>query len=429
MIKKLRIKFIIISMVSILIVLSIIITGINISNYVSVSNQADSVLKQLFEAGGRFDNGERPNGFPNNQMSEEDFNNFTNKIDKNNPEMRFETRYFTVLIDGKDNYQVFMDNIKAVETKEDAIEYAKTAVNKSSKKGYIGIYRYLYGNVDNNTNINNKSGLDDTSNTKMVIFMDCSKGLDNAKSFLQSSLLISLIGYLCVFVAIFFASKHIFKPVDEAYQKQKRFISNASHELKTPLTIISANNEISEMTYGENESSIAINKQVKRLNQMVSSLSLLTKLSEKNKLDDTSIFNLSDALNDVIAESYILNDDSIKSEVKIEPNLNMNGDEGLIRQLFSIIIDNMVKYSNTYININAYKDNKNTILEFINDCYQIEDGNHPEVFERFYRNDNIRSQKEGSGIGLSIAKEIVDLHKAEITATSVNNSFKIKIVI
>ena len=428
MIKKLRIKFIIISMVSILIVLSVIITGINISNYVSVSNQADSVLKQLFEAGGRFDNGEKPNGFPN-KMSEEDFDNFTNKIDNNNPEMRFETRYFTVIINGDDNYEVFMDNIKAIETKEDAIKYAKTAINKSSKKGYIGIYRYLYGNIDNNTNNRSNKQTDNKSNSQMVIFMDCSKGLDNAKSFLQSSLLISFIGYVCVFVAIFFASKYIFKPVDEAYQKQKRFISNASHELKTPLTIISANNEISEMTYGENESSIAINKQVKRLNQMVSSLSLLTKLSEKNKLDNISDFNLSDALNDVIAESYILNDDSIKSEVKIEPDLNINGEEGLIRQLFSIIIDNMVKYSNTYINISAYKDNKNIILEFINDCYQIEDGNHPEVFERFYRNDIIRSKKEGSGIGLSIAKEIVELHKAEITASSVNNSFKIKIII
>ena len=139
MIKKLRIKFIIISMVSILIVLSVIITGINISNYVSVSNQADSVLKELFDAGGRFDNGEKPNGFPD-KMSEEDFDNFTNKIDNKNPEMRFETRYFTVIINGDDNYEVFMDNIKAIETKDDAIIYAKTAINKSSKKGYIGIY-------------------------------------------------------------------------------------------------------------------------------------------------------------------------------------------------------------------------------------------------------------------------------------------------
>ncbi len=424
MIKKLRIKFIIISMVSILIVLSIIITGINVSNYVNVSNQADSVLKELFENGGQFEkpepfnfNGERPSG-----------NNFQD-MEKRNPEFRFETRFFSVKIINNETYEVHLDNINAVTTETEAINYAKKAINKSSKKGYIGIYRYLYGNVTTeNTNIKNKSGADNNTE-KLVIFMDCSKGLDNAKSFLQSSLLISLIGYACVFIAIFFVSKFIFKPVDEAYQKQKRFISNASHELKTPLTIISANNEISEMTYGENESTIAINKQVKRLNQMVSSLSLLTKLSEKNKLESISSFNLSDALNDVISDSYILNDDSKKTEIKIDSNLEYIGDEGLIRQLFSILIDNAIKYSNTYITIQAYKDNKNIIIEFINDCYKIDDGNHPEVFERFYRNDNIRSKKEGSGIGLSIAKEIVELHKAEITASSVNNSFKIKIII
>jgi len=244
----------------------------------------------------------------------------------------------------------------------------------------------------------------------------------------MASLIISSIGYVCVFLLILLASKYVFKPVDEAYLKQKRFISNASHELKTPLTIISANNELIEMIHGADESTDAINRQVKKLNQMVSSLSLLTKLSEKNKLDNKQIFNLSDTINDVIADSCILNNESIKIEIKVNENINYEGEEGLIRQLISIIIDNAVKYSINNISIFLYQDSKDIIFECMNDCYEIEDGIHNEVFERFYRNDNIRSKVEGSGIGLSIAKEITDLHKASISASSVNNTFKIKII-
>ena len=232
-----------------------------------------------------------------------------------------------------------------------------------------------------------------------------------------------------VFILILLASKYVFKPVDEAYQKQKRFISNASHELKTPLTIISANNELIEMIHGSDESTDAINRQIKRLNQMVSSLSLLTKLSEYKKLDKTEVFNLSDSINDIIVDLNISNNDNIKVETNIQPNLNYNGNEGLIRQLISIVLDNAIKYSESFITIHAYIDQKAIIFECMNDCYEIEDGIHNEVFERFYRNDNIRSKKEGSGIGLSIAKEIVELHKSQIVASSVNNTFKIKIIL
>ncbi len=248
--------------------------------------------------------------------------------------MMYETRYFTVIINKgeEETYTVYMDNIKAVSSEEEAITYAKNALNHSSKRGYIGNYRYLYNN--------------DTENNKTtVIFVDCTRSLDNARNFLMASLLISLIGYVCVFILILLASKYVFKPVDEAYQKQKRFISNASHELKTPLTIISTNNEILEMINGKDESTDAINRQVIRLNQMVTSLSLLTKLSETKKIDRTKSFNLSDAINDVINDSYILNDDSKKLEIDIKENLIYNGEEGLIRQLISIVIDNAIKYS------------------------------------------------------------------------------------
>ena len=299
-------------------------------------------------------------------------------------------------------------------TREEANEIAEKVLATNQTRGYYGIYRFYKYNYEGQ---------------QLISFVDCSRMLDNAKSFLIASVLISIGGIIVVFAIIFIASKYIFKPVEDAYLKQTRFISNAGHELKTPLTIISANNEIMEMTYGEDESTDAIKRQVKRLNQMVTSLSLLSRLSETNKLSNITEFNLSSLINDVISDYNFLIDDSKKLELNIDDNILYNGDENLFRQLLSIIIDNAIKYSNTNINVSLYIDNNNKVIDVINDCYEIENGNHPEVFERFYRNDNIRSEKEGSGIGLSIAKEITDLHKAKIEASSMNNNFKIRIIL
>ena len=399
MIKKLRLKFIIIAMVAVILVLSVIISFINASNYVKINDDSDKVLNVLKENGGSF--------------QQQSGNNRPGRNNQLGPEVPAETRYFTIYIDeyGNVNTRSFMVNRI---TREEANSIAEKVLASNQTRGYYGIYRFYKYNYEDQ---------------QLISFVDCSRMLDNAKSFLIASVLTSIGGIIVVFIIIFVASKYIFKPVEDAYLKQTRFISNASHELKTPLTIISANNEIMEMTHGSDESTDAIKRQIKRLNQMVTSLSLLSRLSETNKLSNISSFNVSLMLNDLISDYRFLIDDNKNVEIKIEDDIYYDGDENLFRQLLSIVIDNAIKYSNNNINIMLYKNDNNKIIEVINDCYEIENGNHPEVFERFYRNDNIRSQKEGSGIGLSIAKEISNLHKAKIEASSMNNNFKIKITL
>ena len=397
MIKKLRLKFIVIAMVAVILVLSVIISAINISNYSKVANDADSILNYLKENGGNF---QRPEPGSNR-----------NNRDGLGPEVAAETRYFTVKIntDGTIETQTFMVNRIS---REEAISITNKVLKCNAKNGYSGIYRYLKYTYNNESYIS---------------YVDCSRSLNNSNAFLTTSVITSLVGVFLVFAIIFVASRYLFKPVEIAYQKQKMFISNAGHELKTPLTIISANNEIIEMTNGVDESTDAINRQVKRLNQMVNSLSLLTKLYETKKLTNVREINLSSTILDIVEDYRFMIDDSKKLELQIDDNIKYKGELGLIRQLIGIVLDNAIKYSNTYLSLNLYVDNNKPIFEIINDCYEIENGNHPEVFDRFYRNDNIRSQKDGSGIGLSIASEIVELHRAKIEASSINNNFKIKI--
>ena len=132
-------------------------------------------------------------------------------------------------------------------------------------------------------------------------------------------------------------------------------------------------------------------------------------------------------------ESYSDSFNEKKKEIKKDYNEEIiySGDEGLIRQLFSIILDNALKYSKTFLNVKAYKSGKKTIISFINDASKIEIGNLDKCFERFYRFDESRaSMIEGSGIGLSIAKEIIELHKGDIHAIGhENNQFEIKIIL
>ena len=409
MIKKLRIKLILLTMISVIAVLAIIMTTINVSNYVKTTNDIDSIMNKLIEHGGSFDD-----------FMPDDARIRTND-DANNPfrpgdmgrETPFETRFFVVTFSLTDDTTTV--NVKNISIEEDeALSLAKSVLSK--ERGYKNYYRFRVLKDADKINI---------------FFVDSETRLTQITTFLNLSLLISFISIVVVFIFIFLLSKKIIKPISDAYERQKRFITNAAHELKTPLTVISANNEMIELTNGESDLTLSINKQIVRMNNMVKNLSALSKIDEETNLKKTD-FNLIETLDDMI-ESYSDSFNEKKKEIKKDYNEEIvySGDEGLIRQLFSIILDNALKYSKTFLNVKAYKSGKKTIISFINDASKIEIGNLDKCFERFYRFDESRaSMIEGSGIGLSIAKEIIELHKGDIHAIGhENNQFEIKIIL
>lgn len=394
MIKRLRIRFIGITMISVIVVLGIIIALINFVNYHNVRVYADDILNILSDNDGQFQPQE-----PNRQPPQ------GQKPENGNAETPFETRYFTVTIYSGGDAEANTAQIAAVNS-EQAIQLAEKVIGHT--RGYQGIYRYKVTQKEDKT---------------LVIFVDCSRQLSTAEGFLWSSIIISASGVLAVFLLVVLLSKRAVLPIAESYKRQKIFITNAGHELKTPLTIISANNEMLELEYGENEYTEAISKQIGKMTNMVKKLVVLAKLDEETELKEKKSFSLTDALSDVILmyEPLFASKGKQLSSKTVE-GITMNGNEALIRQLFQIILDNSLKYTLSHAKIQLKKESGKIIIQLENDAEGIPPGDLSRCFDRFYRTDEARaSDIEGSGIGLSVAKEIVKLHQGEITASGLDN--------
>lgn len=419
MIKKLRRKFILVTMLSVFCVLAVIMTAINAVNYGKVASYADSVLDVLYEGGGKFqssaqpmpgDGGIKPDEKPDDDDEIDDHDDDDDDDDERKPmpgmnrETPYETRYFTVKF-GETGAVADVGSIAAV-SGERAVKLAAQAAAKRADRGYIGIYRYYVA--------------DDGA---FVLFVDCARQKDTADTFLITSLWISGAGLVAVFVLILFLSKLAVRPIAESYEKQKRFITDASHELKTPLTIISANNELAELTGGETQYTATISAQVDRMTAMVKNLTALARLDETEKLQQKTEFSLSDALSGT-ADSFraAIEKGGRAFSVEVADDLATTGDETLMRQAFSIILENASKYALTKVKLSAVRAGKNIVVECENDADGIVLGDLNRCFERFYRSSEARaSEIHGNGVGLSIAKSIVELHGGEVTAFGKDN--------
>lgn len=265
--------------------------------------------------------------------------------------------------------------------------------------------------------------LADGSSETVIGLINASSSLYSIFTMLLISGVIGILSFLLVLLIIILASKRAVKPIAESYLKQKQFVTDAGHELKTPLTVISANNELLRMIYGDSEWFDSIDKQVAKMNSLVCSLITLAKMDEEQK-PVFAPFNLSDAVFDT-AKSF---ENLIHSRGKlitfdIAEDISYLGDESKLRQVVSILMDNAVKYCDEGGKIAvSLKSGKQLRLRVINDCASADECELDKVFERFYRADRARISDGSYGLGLSIAKSIVELHKGEIHARALEHN-------
>lgn len=444
MIKKLKIRFIVLAMVSLTVLLSVIVAGMNTINYRKVVSDADAKLEVLEENSARIMLDDILNPF--NNFEEFYFNDDDGRTvyGHRDPGGHFmsrdeaeESRFFIVSVDESGSVmETYTARISAVDA-ADAAEYAVKALKSGKENGFVGDFRYT---------------VNSSSDGETITFLDCGRTLRSFRDFLRASILMSLLGLIAVFFVILYFAGRIVRPVAESYEKQKRFITDAGHEIKTPLAIIKANIDLMDMELDSKsidkdelrENLGDIDDQVDRLTGLTNDLVYLSRMEEADNTLVMTEVPLSDIVSET-AESFI----PLAAErgkaigTEIEPMISVQGSTKELEKLLSILLENAIKYSipprvidcgededgmpvPPQIDVTLRKEGKDAVLEIRNDTEsELTNEQLSHVFERFYRMDGSRnSQTGGHGIGLSMANAIVNAHGGKITArTSTGHDF------
>lgn len=400
MIGKIRRKFIAAAMLSLFAVLFVIMTSAGVVNYLSVAAEADRTLSMLASGEGQF-----PERAPQNGIQPHEEQPLPQQPHPMSPELPYESRFFSVLLnDSGAVISADTDHIAAIDSNE-AGRMATEVFFRFRSRGFMDNYRFTVV----------RDGY-----TTRVIFLDCTRSLANFRTFLWTGMIICFVGLAAVFVLMLLLSGRFVKPIAQSYQRQKQFITDAGHEIKTPITIIDADAEVLEMEIGENEWLNDIRKQTARLASLTGDLIYLSRMEEEQMELQRIDFPLSDMVADTAA-SFAAPAKAQQKELElyIQPDLPYYGDEKALRQLVNILLDNALKYSPTHsvITLKLCRQGKNIALTTANiTARPLDSAELPRLFERFYRSDQSRSEQKGHGIGLSVASAIVAAHKGKIHA-------------
>lgn len=410
MIQKLRKKLIAATMLALALVLLVILGGSSAMSYYKAVSDADNILTVLSENNGKFpkpeDNETPLVGTPNENPGETPAADPGEKKQGFSAETPYESRYFSVTLNESGEVTASdTGSIAAVDTTA-AETLAQQIWSTGKQQGITGNYRYLRTTADNGC---------------QIIFLDVSRSLNSWRTNLVTSILVAFCGLGAVFVLLLIFSGHIVRPVAESYDKQKRFITDAGHEIKTPLTIIGADSDLLELDIGENEWLADIKRQTERLTSLTQELIYLARMDEAQPQLQPIEFPVSDVTEELCQSFQNLAAAQEKTlDTSLTDMLSFTGDEKAIRQLISILLDNAVKYAPTQgqIAVELAKDGHFLRLSVENDTMQpLEKESLSHLFDRFYRTDASRNSSVGGyGLGLSIARSIVTAHKGKIRA-------------
>ena len=401
MVKRLKKRFLAITMLSVFIVLLILNVAVNTLNYKKMIDDCDSDLSVLNE----FSNIE--NTIYMTQGTELSETGTSGTFFAGNIFVEgLERMHVSVQLDKDMKIENVWSNVIGLSS-TNIVELAQRAIGSGKETGFVDNYRFIVRETWNGG--------------WYVSFVDVSESLHSFKNFLMISTSVSLACMVVLSVILYFVSDKAIRPIVESYEKQKRFITDAGHELKTPLTIIRADSDALEMEIGEDNEWVSdIKKQTVRMNELTNNLILLSKMEETNLARVSEPVELGEVVEDQ-AGSFRAVAESCDINMNIDADdITVKGDKKMLSQLVSILADNAVKYCPEHksIDISLKSDQKNAIMEITNDTKEdIKNDSLKHLFDRFYRTDSSHNSSTGGhGIGLSIAKAITDSHKGKITA-------------
>lgn len=334
----------------------------------------------------------------NSQSFERYFNNY-------NEDSAYRTRFFRIFLDeDKKVTNVNMDHIAAVDEKK-AVRMTKTAMLRRRKVGLVGSYRYRKEYKD--------------GQVRSIIFLDCKENQSFYHLAVTITITVSTL-LTCLITVIFaIASKRAVRPFEINSNRQKQFITDASHELKTPLAIISANAEVLQYKGDGNEWTQNIIDQTKHMGKLINQLLVLAKLDEVQEKSEKQEADLKLLLEETTRPfEEVATQKKVTLKLHLEEGVTIRVNREQIAQLVSILTENAAKYVNDGGKIvwRLTKTQHGAVL-VVKNTTEKELPDTKRMFDRFYRSDSSRSSKTGGqGIGLSIAKKIVDSHKGSITA-------------
>ncbi len=394
MINSLRKKMIWICGTSVVIVFLAIYACIYVFSIRQLNDTMDMLTDRIYEGGGRFLPFDKQNPRPPAMNRYPDF--FTE-------ETPFSTRFFVIWYDRDGG--IVEENIDFFSsiTSEQAQAFAEEVMFGEHAHGWKEQFRYkVYENTLG----------------KVVVFVDGSMNRSATVVVLLISGAVMICSMLFILVLIIVLSKRVVKPIAENYEKQRQFITDANHELKTPLTLIMTNLEIVEAELGHSEWLDDIRGEGERMSSLVNQLTELSRLDEEQPAVMMTSFSLSDMIKDMCSEfETLVFNRGFYLETQIWDGITYTGDEGSLRHVLSILLDNAVKYSDPggtiWVSLTCKRFPVITVENMYRNVDQIKLNR---LFDRFYREDKARTASGSFGIGLSLAKSIVQRHKGEISA-------------
>lgn len=437
MVKQLQKKFIISAMLAVTILLVVLIGGINVFNYLTTSGDNDRLMEMLcysFETSTKWnadttDNTQPPQSINGTQQNTTGVSGNQNNPDfppqdngtkppddkKNNGFGRHDknavdsARYAAVAIDKNGNIiRTDVTHISSL-TEDEATAITEALKNTAAGTGTYSGFLYRISETKR-------------AEGKVIILLDNGMQISSFFTVLFISVGAGIFGWLMMLLLVILLSRKTIAPVARSIEKQKQFVTNAGHEIKTPLAIILANTDAMELHNGENKWSKNIRAQTLRLSGLMQNLLMLAKMDESSTKLPMCEFDISTAAEDTV--SAFIEPAALKGimiEQNIKKCIRLSGNRDSIVQLMTVLLDNAVKYTESggVIRAELYGSEKNITLSIANTCEPID---HPEkLFDRFYRGDSARTQKNGGyGIGLSVAQAIAELHKGSITAENVS---------